>query len=210
MSTVQSTPFGAGVCEQCGSVFPLKYRNSVSRTCSRICYDLFRTAPVIDRFFQFVGRKQPSGCIPWTGATANFGYGAFNVGGKVHQAHRLSYQFFVGEPGELCVLHRCDNPPCVNPDHLFVGTHDDNMADKFDKGRNCYGDANGSRRHPESRHRGETSPVAVLSDDDARRIHEQSHRFGRTQVSLAEEYGVSQSLVSLVVRAEGRYVWLNP
>ena len=187
MSTVQSTPFGAGVCEQCGSVFPLKYRNSVSRTCSRICYDLFRTAPVIDRFFQFVGRKQPSGCIPWTGATANFGYGAFNVGGKVHRAHRLSYQFFVGEPGELCVLHRCDNPACVNPTHLFLGTRAENMADKVRK-----------KRQPQGQDHGR----AELNDRKVRSIRVLWASGKYSAIHLGRVFGVCRATIYSVVRRE--------
>lgn len=80
-----------------------------------------------------------SGCWLWLGTTSN-GYGRIDHGGKTLRAHRASYEEFVGPiPKGFCVLHRCDTPCCVNPEHLFLGTQQDNMSDKA---------AKRSRRHP--------------------------------------------------------------
>lgn len=157
-------------------------------------------------------------CWLWTGALTKAGYGRAWEGKKAWKAHRLSWTLHTGEILKgLGVLHHCDNPPCVNPDHLFLGDHTVNMKDKFDKGRNCYGDSNGSRTHPERRPRGDLSPVAVVTDERARTIYDLYHNdlsigyYGRTytQTKLASTFKVSQETISLIVRAEGRYVWLG-
>lgn len=79
-------------------------------------------------------------CIEWTGARfANGGYGAKKVRGKMCRVHRLEWERVHGPiPEGLCVLHRCDNPPCYNIDHLFLGTVMDNVRDMIAKGRDNY------------------------------------------------------------------------
>jgi hypothetical protein len=84
-------------------------------------------------------------CWEWLGTKINSGYGKFLLG----LAHRFAYEYFVGPiPEGLCVLHKCDNPGCVNPNHLFLGTHKDNTQDMYKKGRqgDCrrWGEKNGN------------------------------------------------------------------
>lgn len=97
--------------------------------------------PLIDRFNKYVSPCPNTGCWFWLGAGAwsGYGYGRLRLGGKEEgmiNAHVFSYQTFVGEvPDGLVVRHHCDNPLCVNPDHLAVGTQKDNVADAMRRGR---------------------------------------------------------------------------
>lgn len=86
--------------------------------------------------------KSIDGCWYWLGTVIPMGYGYFCMNGKQQYAHRVSYQLYHGEIGSLHVLHKCDNTMCVNPDHLFLGTAQDNVKDKMNKGRGFvpYGD----------------------------------------------------------------------
>lgn len=86
-----------------------------------------------DKFWEKVNKT--SGCWIWIGATRS-GYGAFKQNGKIYAAHRASYEFFFGViSGGKFVCHHCDNPSCINPAHLFLGTSSDNMIDCSKKGR---------------------------------------------------------------------------
>jgi hypothetical protein len=95
--------------------------------------------PVADRFWPKV--EKTDGCWLWTGATDRRGYGKiFDGAGKLLIASRVAHELCIGPiPDGLCVLHKCDNPPCVNPDHLFLGTFGDNTQDMLAKGRNRNG-----------------------------------------------------------------------
>lgn len=86
------------------------------------------------RFIAKIEKTQS--CWLWTGPLSQSGYGRASRGTKKVRAHRASYELFVGPiPEGMCVLHKCDIPRCVNPDHLFIGTHLDNMRDMESKGR---------------------------------------------------------------------------
>jgi hypothetical protein len=97
---------------------------------------------VAERFWPKVDRSGgPDACWPWTATVRSDGYGMIDVGGKMVGAHRVSWEIangpipVGGDYHGTCVLHRCDNPLCVNPSHLFLGTNDDNTKDRDAKGR---------------------------------------------------------------------------
>ena len=97
-------------------------------------------------------------CLEWIACRTRDGYGSLGVAGKTELAHRVAWEIANGHiPCGLCVLHKCDNPPCVNVDHFFLGTQGDNNADRDAKGRHgaARGDANGTRVHPEALIRGD-------------------------------------------------------
>jgi hypothetical protein len=87
-----------------------------------------------ERFFQKI--KKTEACWIWTGRKNWKGYGEVKCNNKSYKSHRLSWIIHFGcIPEKMCILHKCDNPCCVNPNHLFLGTHQDNMIDMFQKGR---------------------------------------------------------------------------
>lgn len=113
------------------------------------------------RFWAKVNKQGPihpvlkSRCWLWTATKFSSGYGVFSFGAG-QRANRYSWILHYGDiPEELFVLHKCDNPACVNPKHLFLGTHQDNMDDMTQKKRQAVGDRNGSRTKPECLPRGE-------------------------------------------------------
>ena len=91
--------------------------------------------PITPRLLQHSKLNRETGCIEWVGVT-NRGYGVLKIGNTRDKAHRLAWKEAYGEiPQGLCVLHRCDNPGCINLDHLFLGTKGDNNRDRKSKGR---------------------------------------------------------------------------
>lgn len=93
------------------------------------------------RFWSKVARRAPGECWEWIGSRFPRGYGRLKLNRKTAYAHRVSWELAHGVPvpDGLCVLHRCDNPPCVNPAHLWSGTMADNMHDRDAKGRGRWG-----------------------------------------------------------------------
>lgn len=88
------------------------------------------------RFWRHVKKGDPEACWVWQSSVIRSGYGRFSLDRKTRSAHRVSWRIHHGEiPAGLCVLHKCDNPPCINPNHLFLGTLTDNNRDTLNKGR---------------------------------------------------------------------------
>lgn len=121
-------------------LFSLKNRTWLSIQIK--AFKLKLTRPTLEqRFWFYVDKKQKNDCWHWTGSCNNKGYGRIQINKKNIAAHRLSWKIHFGMiPKDLCVLHTCDNPKCVNPNHLFLGTSEDNIKDKVDKNRQAKGE----------------------------------------------------------------------
>lgn len=135
-------------------------------------------------------------CLEWFGTTTRGGYGLIRNGEKNVLTHRAAWQLKNGAiPDGLRVLHKCDNPPCINPDHLFLGTQSDNMLDMAKKGRHR------SKTAPDSVQRGERHYAAKLSTRSAEEIRFRKSA-GESQRSIAISLGISEATVSLVVNGK--------
>ena len=120
-----------------------------------------------------------SECIEWEGYRHKDGYGRRSVGGKVRQAHRVAWEAVHGDiPEGHCVCHSCDNPPCVNVEHLFLGTHRDNMKDMNNKGR---------RAGPA----GETHHDAKLTDEQVWNVRRNYAYKVATVLEMSREFCIS-------------------
>lgn len=126
--------------------------------------------------------KRDDGCWEWLGAISSGGYGSLVVKGKSLKPHRFIYSIMHGAiPEGMQVCHHCDNPPCCNPDHLFLGSHQDNMRDMHDKGR-------------AAKHNGENNARAILTNAGAKRIKTLLAE-GKTPLEISVEYNVVQSTI---------------
>ena len=136
--------------------------------------------PVAERFIEKV--EITDGCWIWAGAVNENGYGSFWDGERSETASRAAYRLFVSPiPDGLFVLHRCDNPKCVKPSHLFLGSHEDNMRDRDLKGRAAK--LSGSR-----------NPSAKLTEDQAREIKLSS----LPAAHFSSKFGIAESIVSSI------------
>lgn len=125
-------------------------------------------------------------CWQWQGNIGTNGYGRGSCGGKTFAAHRVSYELHRGSiPDGMMVLHKCDNPTCINPDHLFLGTDADNMQDKIEKGRANF--LVGERVYNARLTSGQVIEIRRLSKQ------------GISQSRIARQFGVSTSAIGSIV-----------
>lgn len=139
-----------------------------------------------ERFWSKVRRGSEQQCWEWQACLAR-GYGLFRVRGalgrwRMQGAHRMAWLLTKGPiPTDLCVLHKCDNRRCANPNHLFLGTRGDNARDKAAKGRA----------------RGQWHPRSILTDDAVREIRKRRES-GEKLTSIASDFGIAMCTVSAV------------
>lgn len=158
-------------------------------------------------FWKRVARAGEDDCWPWQGAANEREYGRVRYHGKEWKAHRLAWKLTFGDPGDLDVCHTCDNPPCCNPRHLFLGTAQDNADDMVSKGRHPRnrsgylpsGDGHHSRLRPEVVARGERNGAAVLTEADVREIRRR-RAAGETLRSIARGFAVARGTITFIVR----------
>lgn len=156
---------------------------------------IYTRTPLHDRFWKYVSPCPNTGCWWWTGTAsiadpvAPLAYGRINIGGakvKMLRATRVSFEMHVGPiPDGMFVCHKCDNPPCVNPDHLFLGTQLENMADCKAKGRHSFGVTYG-----------EGNCHSKLTDTQVRAIRASTGTFKE----IAKRFGVSKSNVEFILK----------
>lgn len=141
------------ICVRCST--PFVTRNRGVQCCSRSCAMKHRVLPCTPLEVRLWSRVTfTDECWEYSGARHEFGYGMIGLGGrrgKQTSTHRLVWLIFFGEiPPKIEVLHKCDNPPCIRPDHLFLGTQGDNNTDAKQKGRSRGGSLPGTK-HPNAK-----------------------------------------------------------
>lgn len=172
------------ICERCGKEF-FRRLSRAARFCSRACF----ITPWQERFWKYV--EKTDSCWIWIGHKRG-GYGQLSLGMSNKQpnvdTHCLSWILHFGEiPAGMDVCHSCDNRACVRPDHLFLGTAQDNSNDAVKKMRHAFGERSG---------------CAKLTEDDVREIRELYNHGRRDWKNIAPYYGVSNTAIGYAARGE--------
>lgn len=151
----------------------------------------------VERYWAKVDFSNPTGCWLWTASTTRDGYGRWQPeSGQNVLAHRFGWELLHGSiPAGLEVCHRCDTPSCQRPDHLFLGTHAENMADCSAKGR----------INRESRNQGSKHGYSKVNEDMVLEIRRRSQA-GEPGLAIAKAFGISRANVSLIVN---RKAWTH-
>ncbi len=178
-------------CLTCGKPFHVphhKIKNGRNTFCSLPCIRWPKQS-IEDRFFRYIGTITNTGCILWKGARDRDGYGQLDN----KKAPRVSYELLVGPiPDGMLICHTCDNPPCINPAHLFPGTQKRNSADMVAKGRQI----NGERHHS-----------ARLTEAIVRDIRNRFAIGKPSPTDVAKEFGVTpHAIVCIVSRLTWKHI----
>lgn len=154
-------------------------------------------APVLARLWRRTTIDPVTGCWVWGGYCMKGGYGRITYGAPGKLIHRVSWAIHNGDiPDGMDVLHRCDNPPCWNPEHFFLGDDAANVADKMAKGRHRCG----------APRRGADNWWAILDEATVLKIREAASTSGQPQTAIGKQFGVSQSLISQIIN---RRIWTH-
>lgn len=190
MSSLKSS-----ICDYCQQPFYSKPSLN-QRCCSKRCMGLAKRRPLLERLMEKLTRTDdPEACWEWSGRRDSRGYGRIHVSDQPDQpvkcreqlTHRTMWVLTHGPiPDGIEVCHRCDNPPCGNPAHLFLGTHRENMQDSIEKGRHS--------NPPLLVKQGEDYSSAKLTDDAVRAIRASPDRI----VEIAARFHISPALASMI------------
>lgn len=177
------------VCPACGVAFVNAASKPEQRFCSKACAYAHRMAPDPAAALRLFAVVNEGGCWGWTGKVNADGYGAIHHRHGLALAHRVAWEVAHGLiPDGQCVLHACDNPPCTNPAHLFLGTRADNNRDRRAKGRSAVGSRSGRARLTE----------ALVADLRRRHAAGEFHSIS----GVARDLGVSHGAISDAVRGK--------
>jgi len=158
---------------------PLKFGNDMKY--------VLRSMPLKQRLLRRIV-KTKNGCWEWQGSLKNNGYGELHFKSKKLYTHRAAWMVYKGPiPKGLCILHKCDNRSCINLDHLFLGTYQDNSQDMYKKGR-------------ENKAQGENNGLAKLNVEQVKKIRKDT----RCQDIIAKSYGVAQCTIQAI---KSRRTW---
>lgn len=179
-------------------------------------------ADTVENFEKRFDRGAKDECWEWQGSYIGAGYGSFKIDGKTIGAHRVmarleldaALPLWPGRHSEYQVLHHCDNPSCVNPNHLYIGNTSDNMQDAHARGENTPGDLPDCTCRDEDADTvcpmhgdrdGENNPNAALTQEQADEIRERYESEDTSYRDLAGDYPCSSNTVGRIVRGEGGY-----
>ena len=191
-------------CQQCGKgfeVWPCRARLK-PRFCGHACYAANRIGSKkkyarVDYLIEQCNANIGDGpCLEWPFARNELGYGTLRYKGKTALANRVAYDLFIGPlTPDMLALHRCDNPPCFRPSHLFAGTNADNSQDCTEKGRH-------------SDNRGLRNPRRKISEDDVKVIRAEYRFHSREHgtVALARRFGLTSATVLAIIK---RRLWAH-
>ncbi len=185
------------ICQTCGKPNLKIHDNRPNKFCSPKCYYKGRTRSLSERFWGKVNKTET--CWLWTAKMSPSGYGYTSLGKKNIRAHRASFEMAYGKiPDGLLVCHKCDNPACVRPDHLFLGTSADNSADMVAKGRVSKGQKH-SKVMKTTTNRGENCHLSKLAEKDVLDIRARCKPGQRNMTEVAKEYGLTRTTVQTIV-----------
>ena len=171
----------------CGNYTNLRRTNLLGKRPSKSCGHCLDNEIGRKRsFLEKVKKSKNGGCWEWQACKCSLGYGNFWNGTKLVSAHRFSYEIYVGNiPEGLFVCHTCDNPGCVNPAHLFLGTQQDNVQDMYNKNRQPY-------------LKGEKNPNCKITEDTAKAILKELNGKRKGYKKIAKKFKVSVGVVAKI------------